>query len=171
MTPKKALEELCENCHWNITAQPSKGELPHKECPFRHISNDHCEPFDIVNGALFELESTKLALADWKAKAKSLQRQADERKSHESEEGTSYEITIHLRDLVARCLYPYDFWVRGYRICHSLEELKAQRGNACFLDLRSMKLRGRGGAPFFPTDSRLSWKKIFKAVKHKGVRK
>lgn len=60
MTPKKALKAMCENCHRNIQAQPSKGDLPHKECPFRHISNDYCEEYDIVKEALDEAEKQDL---------------------------------------------------------------------------------------------------------------
>lgn len=88
MTPKEALKAMCECCHRNIQAQPSKGDLPHKECPFRHISNDYCDEYDIVKEALDELDSTKLALANWKATAKSLQHryQRDEKKPHEQGE-------------------------------------------------------------------------------------
>lgn len=52
MTALKALELMCERCHREIQAQPSKGNLPHKECPFRHISNDYCEEYETVRKAL-----------------------------------------------------------------------------------------------------------------------
>lgn len=52
MTPKEALKAMCEDCQRAIQAQPSKGDLPHRECPFRHISNDYCEEYDIVKEAL-----------------------------------------------------------------------------------------------------------------------
>ena len=48
MNAKEALEAMCERCHKNIQSQPSKEDLPHKECPFRHISNDYCEEYETV---------------------------------------------------------------------------------------------------------------------------
>lgn len=83
MTPKEALKSMCEECHRNIQAQPSKGYFPHKECPFRHISNDYCEEYDIIKEALEELDSTKLALANWKSTAKSLQRRIEKEEKKE----------------------------------------------------------------------------------------
>ncbi len=59
MTSKEALKSLCEQCHRNIQAQPSKGYLPHKECPYRHISNDYCEEYETILLALNELERIK----------------------------------------------------------------------------------------------------------------
>lgn len=56
MTPEEALEAMCKHCHKNIQSVPSKGYLPHKECPFRHISGDYCEEYDIVKKALIELK-------------------------------------------------------------------------------------------------------------------
>ena len=56
MTTKEALKAMCEHCHRNIQAQPSKGDLPHKECPWRHISNDYCQEYDIVREALDKAE-------------------------------------------------------------------------------------------------------------------
>lgn len=52
MTPIQALISLCEHCEREINAQPSKGDLPFKQCPFRHISDDRCEEFDIILEAL-----------------------------------------------------------------------------------------------------------------------
>lgn len=59
MTSKEALKEICENCHRNIQAQESKGWLPHKECPFRHISNDYCPEYEEVYKDLEVLEILK----------------------------------------------------------------------------------------------------------------
>ena len=52
MNAKEALMALCEHCHEAIQAQPSKGDLPRKECPWRHISGDYCEEFEIVRKAI-----------------------------------------------------------------------------------------------------------------------
>lgn len=60
MTPKEALKAICEHCHKQIQAQPSKGDLPHKECPFRHISNDYCEEYDTIKEALEVLAKEKI---------------------------------------------------------------------------------------------------------------
>lgn len=57
MTAKEALEAMCERCHKNIQSQPSKGDFPHRECPFRHISNDYCEEYETVRKALEDSES------------------------------------------------------------------------------------------------------------------
>lgn len=55
----KALESMCEFCHKQIMAQPSKGTLPHKMCPFRHISGDYCEEYDIIKKALEDIDYIK----------------------------------------------------------------------------------------------------------------
>lgn len=55
----EALKAMCETCHRNIQAQPSKGMLPHKECPWRHISNDYCEEYEVVRKNLMLLELLK----------------------------------------------------------------------------------------------------------------
>lgn len=56
MNAKEALEAMCEHCHKIIQSQPSKGDLPHQECPFRHISNDYCEEYETVLKALEAVE-------------------------------------------------------------------------------------------------------------------
>lgn len=48
MTPIEALYAMCKHCEREINAQPSKGNLPFKQCPFRHISDDYCEEFDTI---------------------------------------------------------------------------------------------------------------------------
>ena len=58
----KGLDELkamCERCHRHIQEQPSKGMLPHKECPWRHISNDYCDEYETVRKNLMALEIIK----------------------------------------------------------------------------------------------------------------
>ncbi len=50
--PIRALERMCEHCHECIQQIPSNGNLPHRECPFRHISGDYCEEYEIVRDAL-----------------------------------------------------------------------------------------------------------------------
>lgn len=47
-----ALRRMCEHCHENIIAQKSSGDLPHKECPWRHISNDYCPEYETIKEAL-----------------------------------------------------------------------------------------------------------------------
>lgn len=64
MTPEEALEAMCERCHKNIQSMPSKGYLPHRECPFRHISGDHCEEYDTLKKALGETGMTKEELRE-----------------------------------------------------------------------------------------------------------
>ena len=59
LSPLKALKDLCENCHKHIQSQPSKGYLPYKECPWRHISNDYCEEYETVKKSLKALEIIK----------------------------------------------------------------------------------------------------------------
>lgn len=59
LSPLKALKDLCENCHKHIQSQPSKGYLPFKECPYRHISNDYCEEYEAVEKSLKALEIIK----------------------------------------------------------------------------------------------------------------
>lgn len=54
MKPEEVLEAMCERCHKNIQSIPSKGYLPHRECPFRHISGDYCEEYDTLKKALGE---------------------------------------------------------------------------------------------------------------------
>lgn len=56
MTPKQALNAICDKCHHAIQSTPSKGDFPHKECPFRHISNDYCEEYETIKEALNRLE-------------------------------------------------------------------------------------------------------------------
>ena len=51
-----SLKAMCETCHRNIQAQPSKGMLPHKECPWRHISNDYCDEYELVRKNLMVIE-------------------------------------------------------------------------------------------------------------------
>lgn len=62
MTPKEALEAMCDRCHKNIQSIPSKGYLPHRECPFRHISGDYCEEYDTLKKALGETGMTSKQL-------------------------------------------------------------------------------------------------------------
>ena len=64
MTPEEALEAMCERCHKNIQSIPSKGYLPHRECPFRHISGDCCEEYDTLKKALGETGMTKEELRE-----------------------------------------------------------------------------------------------------------
>lgn len=64
MKPKEALEAMCERCHKNIQSIPSKGYLPHRECPFRHISGDYCEEYDTLKKALGETGMTKEELRE-----------------------------------------------------------------------------------------------------------
>ena len=55
----EALKSMCEFCHKQIQAQPSKGTLPHKICPFRHISNDHCPEYEKLKDALEDIDYIK----------------------------------------------------------------------------------------------------------------
>ena len=57
----KALKNLCETCYTHIQEQPSKGDLPHKECPFRHISNDYCGAYESIEKELKALQRIKKA--------------------------------------------------------------------------------------------------------------
>lgn len=52
----ESLQRLCANCEINISKVPSKGQSPYKRCPFRSISNDHCEDFDAISQCLNRLE-------------------------------------------------------------------------------------------------------------------
>lgn len=51
----QALNRLCEECHKHIQSLSSKGSLPHKECPWRHISNDYCEDYEIIKTELLKI--------------------------------------------------------------------------------------------------------------------
>ena len=59
MTSQEALKQLCENCHNAIQQIPSNGDRPFMECPFRHISGDYCEEYEIVEKALNDYEKLK----------------------------------------------------------------------------------------------------------------
>lgn len=56
MNSKEALKEICINCRNNINQIPSKGDRPYKECPYRGISNDYCEEYEIIKKDLEILE-------------------------------------------------------------------------------------------------------------------
>lgn len=62
MKALEALNEICKECHKNIQLQPSHGMLPHKECPFRHISNDYCPNYEVIANALKQLEELENVL-------------------------------------------------------------------------------------------------------------
>lgn len=47
-----ALKAMCEHCEKLMMEIPSKGDLPHRECPFRHISNDYCDEYETIKKAL-----------------------------------------------------------------------------------------------------------------------
>lgn len=56
MTALEALDKLCETCHNAIQSIPSKGYLPHRECPWRHISGDYCDKVETIKKSLEVLE-------------------------------------------------------------------------------------------------------------------
>lgn len=51
----KSLKSLCTECEISISKQPSKGASPFKRCPFRSISNEHCDDFDAISQCLNRL--------------------------------------------------------------------------------------------------------------------
>jgi hypothetical protein len=57
MTALEALKEICKHCHEQIQAQKSDGYLPHKECPWRHISNDYCPEYETIKETLIKCQN------------------------------------------------------------------------------------------------------------------
>ena len=56
MTSKEVLKEMCDYCRKCINQIPSNGDRPYKECPYRGISNDYCENYEIIKKDLDRLE-------------------------------------------------------------------------------------------------------------------
>ena len=53
MTSKEALREICDTCECHLL-------LSHKRCPFRSISNDFCEEYEIIKKDLEVLETLRM---------------------------------------------------------------------------------------------------------------
>lgn len=59
MTSKEVLKEMCDYCRKCINQIPSNGDRPYKECPYRGISGDYCENYEIIKKDLEILEIIK----------------------------------------------------------------------------------------------------------------